>query len=43
MLMETRHTTMIDVTELRGRVKLGDEVAIIGRQGEEEVMPWPSI
>jgi ornithine carbamoyltransferase len=26
---------LIDVTELRGWVKLGDEVAIIGRQGEE--------
>ena len=35
--------TTVDVTEPRGRVKLADEVAIIGRQGEKEVMPWPSI
>jgi alanine racemase len=29
--------TLIDVTALRGKVDLGDEVVIIGRQGSEEV------
>jgi alanine racemase len=29
--------SLIDVTALRGQVALGDEVVIIGRQGEEEV------
>lgn len=29
--------SLVDVTALRGRVKLGDEVVIIGRQGDEEV------
>jgi alanine racemase len=28
---------LVDVTALRGRVKLGDEVVIAGRQGKEEV------
>jgi alanine racemase len=28
---------LVDVTALRGRVKSGDEVVIIGRQGQEEV------
>jgi alanine racemase len=28
---------MVDVSALRGRVKLGDEVVIAGRQGAEEV------
>jgi alanine racemase len=28
---------LVDVTALRGKVKLGDEVVIIGRQGDEEV------
>jgi alanine racemase len=28
---------LIDVTALRGRVKLGDEVVIIGQQGEDTV------
>ncbi len=28
---------LVDVTALRGRVKLGDEVVIVGRQGKEEV------
>jgi len=28
---------LVDVTALRGKVKLGDEVVIIGRQGNEEV------
>ena len=29
--------TLVDVTALRGRVELGDEVVIIGRQGDEEL------
>jgi alanine racemase len=29
--------SLVDVTALRGRVKLGDEVVMIGRQGDEEV------
>jgi len=29
--------SLIDVTALRGQVALGDEVVIIGCQGEEEV------
>jgi alanine racemase len=29
--------TLLDVTALRGKVQLGDEVVIIGRQGVEEV------
>jgi alanine racemase len=33
----TMDMSLIDVTELRGRVELGDEVVIIGRQGQEEV------
>jgi alanine racemase len=27
--------TLVDVTELRGQVALGDEVVLIGRQGDE--------
>lgn len=33
----TMDMSLIDVTALRGRVALGDEAVIIGRQGEEEV------
>ena len=33
----TMDQTLVDVTALRGLVSLGDEVVIIGRQGEEEV------
>ncbi|UCH41268.1 MAG: alanine racemase [Gammaproteobacteria bacterium] len=33
----TMDQSLIDVTVLRGRVELGDEVVIIGRQGEEEI------
>ena len=33
----TMDMSLIDVTALRGRVALGDEVVIIGRQGEEEI------
>jgi alanine racemase len=33
----TMDQSLIDVTALRGRVALGDEVVLIGRQGEEEV------
>jgi alanine racemase len=33
----TMDQSLIDVTALRGRVELGDEAVIIGRQGEEEV------
>lgn len=33
----TMDMSLIDVTALRGRVKLGDEVVIIGRQGKEEI------
>ena len=29
--------SLIDVTALRGRVALGDEVVIIGTQGHEEI------
>jgi alanine racemase len=29
--------TLVDVTTLRGMVAPGDEVVLIGRQGEEEV------
>ncbi len=33
----TMDQTLVDVTELRGRVALGDEAVLIGRQGEAEV------
>jgi alanine racemase len=33
----TMDMSLIDVTALRGRVELGDEVVIIGRQGTEEI------
>ncbi len=33
----TMDQTLVDVTALRGRVALGDEVVLIGRQGNEEV------
>ena len=33
----TMDQSLLDVTELRGEVALGDEVVIIGRQGAEEV------
>jgi alanine racemase len=33
----TMDQSLVDVTELRGRVAPGDEVVLIGRQGEEEV------
>lgn len=33
----TMDMSLIDVTALQGRVALGDEVAIIGRQGKEEI------
>jgi alanine racemase len=33
----TMDQSLIDVTPLRGRVQLGDEVVIIGQQGEEQV------
>jgi alanine racemase len=33
----TMDMSLVDVTRLRGRVGLGDEVVIIGRQGAEEV------
>jgi len=33
----TMDQSLIDVTILRGQVQLGDEVVIIGRQGDEEV------
>jgi len=29
--------SLIDLTDVQGRVELGDEVVIIGRQGDEEV------
>jgi alanine racemase len=29
--------SLIDVTALRGRVSLGDEVVLIGRQGQDEI------
>ena len=28
---------LVDVTALRGRVNIGDDVVIIGRQGDEEI------
>ena len=34
----TMDQSLIDVTALRGQVALGDEVVIIGRQGEEEII-----
>jgi alanine racemase len=33
----TMDMSLVDVTALRGRVALGDEVVLIGRQGDEEV------
>jgi len=33
----TMDQSLIDVTSLRGRVTLGDEAVIIGRQGDEEI------
>lgn len=33
----TMDMSLIDVTGLRGQVELGDEVVIIGRQGDEEI------
>jgi alanine racemase len=33
----TMDQSLVDVTALRGRVALGDEAVLIGRQGEEEV------
>jgi alanine racemase len=33
----TMDMSLIDVTPLRGNVELGDEVVVIGRQGEEEI------
>jgi alanine racemase len=33
----TMDQTLVDVTDLRGRVALGDEAVLIGRQGEAEV------
>ena len=33
----TMDQSLVDVTALRGRVALGDEVVLIGRQGDEEV------
>ena len=33
----TMNLTLIDVTSLRGRVAVGDEVVIVGRQGESEI------
>jgi len=33
----TMDMSLTDVTALRGRVKLGDEVVLIGRQGSEEI------
>lgn len=33
----TMDMSLVDVTSLRGRVELGDEVVLIGRQGDEEV------
>jgi alanine racemase len=29
--------TLVDVTALRGRVALGDEVVLVGRQGADEM------
>lgn len=31
------NNTTIDVTELRGEVKVGDEVVLVGKQGEDEI------
>ena len=33
----TMDMTLVDVSELRGEVRLGDEAVIIGRQGSEEI------
>jgi len=33
----TMDQSLVDVTELRGAVAVGDEVVVIGRQGEEFV------
>ncbi len=33
----TMDETLVDVTALRGRIGLGDEVAIVGKQGAEEI------
>lgn len=33
----TMDQSLIDLTDVKGRVELGDEVVIIGRQGDEEV------
>ena len=33
----TMDQSLIDVTALKGRVKLGDEVVVIGRQGSDEI------
>jgi hypothetical protein len=33
----TMDMSLVDVTVLRGRVQLGDEMILIGRQGEEEI------
>lgn len=33
----TMDMSLVDVTELRGKVELGDEVVIIGRQGNDEI------
>ena len=33
----TMDQSLIDVTALRGRVELGDEAVLIGRQGQEEI------
>ncbi len=33
----TMDQTLVDVTALRGRVALGDEVVLLGRQGDEEI------
>ena len=33
----TMDQSLVDVTQLRGRVALGDEVVMIGRQGDEEI------
>ena len=33
----TMDQSLVDVTALRGRVKLGDQVVIIGRQGDAEI------
>jgi len=33
----TMDQSLLDVSALRGRIKLGDEVVLIGRQGQEEI------